>query len=113
MRNATSVLLTIGLVLAATGAGAQDAGPIEHGKQVYVAQKCGMCHSIAGKGNPKGALDDVGGKLTADEIRQWIVNAPDMATKAKAERKPAMKAFASLSKEDLDGLIASLRSVKK
>ncbi|MGH9237147.1 MAG: c-type cytochrome [Vicinamibacterales bacterium] len=30
---------------------------IEKGKQVYTAQKCQVCHSIAGVGNKKGALD--------------------------------------------------------
>ena len=37
---------------------------VDRGMQVYAAQKCSVCHSIAGKGNKKGALDDVGSKLT-------------------------------------------------
>jgi len=36
-----------------------------HGQKVYAAQKCSVCHSIAGHGNAKGKLDDVGSKLTA------------------------------------------------
>ena len=35
-----------------------------------------ICHAIAGKGNKANPLDGVGKKLSADEIRQWIVN-PD------------------------------------
>lgn len=100
------------LLAFATSAAAQDA-KIEKGKQVYTAQKCQACHSVAGVGNKKGALDEVGAKLKDDDIRQWIVSAPDMAAKAKADRKPPMKAYATLPKEDLDALVAYLASLKK
>jgi mono/diheme cytochrome c family protein len=102
----------LGIALLAPVASAQDA-KVEHGKKVYEAQKCGVCHSIAGKGNPKGPLDSVGSKLTADEIRQWITNAPEMAKKANATRKPPMKVYSTLPKEDADGLIAYLQTLKK
>jgi hypothetical protein len=32
-------------------------------------------------------------RLTADEIREWMVNPAEMTKKAKAERKPPMKAW--------------------
>jgi hypothetical protein len=35
-----------------------------------------------------------------------------MRKKHKAERKPLMKSYASLSKEDLDGLVAYLQTLK-
>jgi hypothetical protein len=35
-----------------------------------------------------------------------------MAAKVKAERKPAMKAFPNLAKDDLDALVAFLASKK-
>ena len=92
-------------------AAAQD--KTEKGKQVYAAQKCQACHSVAGVGNKKGALDDVGARLKDEEIRQWIVAAPEMAAKAKSDRKPPMKAYASLAKDDLDALVAYLASLKK
>ena len=87
--------------------------PAERGQKVYAAQKCSICHSVAGVGNKRGALDEVGSKLSADETRQWIVDAPGMAAKAKAERKPPMKAYATLPKEDLDALVAYMQSLKK
>jgi mono/diheme cytochrome c family protein len=99
------------LSLAATAA-AQDTGKIEKGKQVYTAQKCQACHSVDGAGNKKGVLDDVGARLKEEEIRQWIVNAPEMAAKTKAARKPVMKAY-NLPKDDLDALVAYLSSLKK
>ena len=108
----TRLFVTIVLVSLAVPAAAQNAANLEKGKQVYAAQKCQVCHSVAGVGNKKGVLDDVGSRLKEDEIRQWIVAAPDMAAKTKAERKPPMKAYA-LPKEDLDALVAYLGSLKK
>jgi mono/diheme cytochrome c family protein len=83
------------------------------GEKVFAAQKCSLCHSIAGKGNKMGSLDGVGSKLTADEIRNWIVDPAVMATKHKATRKPPMKAFASLPKADVDALVEYLQTLKK
>jgi mono/diheme cytochrome c family protein len=91
---------------------AQDA-KVERGKKVYADQKCSMCHSIEGKGNAKGALDGVGSKLSADEIKQWIVDPKTMTEKTKAARKPPMKAYATLPAEDLDALVAYMQSLKK
>ena len=107
-------------LMAGGGAAAAQAAPAAGGAQaadkgaaVYTAQKCSLCHSLEGKGSAKGPLDGVGSKLTADEIRQWIVAAPEMTAKAKATRKPVMKAYPNLPKEDLDALVAFLHSKKK
>jgi len=107
------VVLALAFTFAAASAFAQGAGAVARGEQVYAAQKCMICHAVAGKGNKNGSLDGVGAKLSADEIRQWIVAAPDMAAKTNATRKPVMRAFANLPKEDLDGLVAYLSSLKK
>lgn len=92
---------------------AQDKAQVERGMKVYTEQKCSICHSIAGKGNAKGELDDVGGKLKPDEIRAWLANPVEMAKKINADRKPPMRAYPNLAKEDVDGLVAYLGSLKK
>ena len=107
MRRTVMVLL---MTLGAAGiARAQDSAA---GAKVFADQKCSLCHSVGGKGNTKGPLDDVGGKLSAADIRAWIEDAPGMTAKTNATRKPAMKAY-SLPKGDLDNLIAYLSSLKK
>ena len=102
----------LGLVAFANTASAQDKGA-----KVFSEHGCPMCHSIAGKGNVKGELDDVGSKLTPAEIRSWITDPAANAAKAKAERKPPMAAmqakFKDLSKQDLDDLVAYLAAQKK
>ena len=92
---------------------AQSPAQIQKGQQVYAAQKCAICHSIAGVGNKNGVLNGVGTKLSAEETRQWIVDAPAMTAKTKAPRKPMMKAYTALPKDDLDALVAYLQSLKK
>lgn len=103
-------VVTVVLFLFAGSVSAQDAA---RGKQVYADSKCSICHSVAGQGNKKGPLDEVGSKLSAVDIRLWITGAPDMAAKAKADRKPVMKAYPNLTKEEVDSLVAYLQTLKK
>jgi len=109
MIRITSAVASAVVLLFASSAFAQSA---DAGKKVYTDQKCSVCHSIAGAGNKKGPLDKVGAMLSADDIRAWIVDAPAMAAKTKADRKPPMKAYSTLAKADLDSLVAYLQSLK-
>ena len=101
------------LLITAFGASPAIAQDVKKGEQVYAAQKCSMCHSLDGKGQAKGPLDGVGSKLSADEIREWIVHPAEMTKKTNATRKPPMRAYPNLPKEDLDALVAFLASKKK
>ena len=113
MGNAAKAIATVTLLLAATqNPAAQDKAQIERGMKAYADQKCSACHSVAGKGNQKGALDDVGSRLTSDELRAWLVNPAEMTKKTKAERKPPMRAYPNLAKEDLDAIVAYMASLK-
>jgi mono/diheme cytochrome c family protein len=111
MRFITALAVAIG-VLWSTAAMAQDKAKIDQGMKVYAAQKCSVCHSIAGKGMAKGPLDGIGAKLSADDVHQWLVNPAEMSKKANSTRKPPMKSYAKLSKEDQDALVAYILSLK-
>jgi mono/diheme cytochrome c family protein len=108
--RSTSTVLVLCLGWAAAAA-AQDA-KVTKGQQLFTEQKCTLCHSIGGKGNPKGPLDDVANKRSADEIRSWITDAKGMIAKTKPTRKPDMKAY-TLPKDDVDALVAFLTSLRK
>lgn len=109
-----SVAFVVVAWLAAIGvASGQDQEQTERGTKVYADQKCSICHAIGGKGNVKGPLDEVASRLKADEIREWITNPAEMTKKTKAERKPAMRAYPSLSREDVDALVVYMLSLKK
>ena len=110
MKTGTVSAFALAAVTLASPAAAQGT---DKGAAVFAAQKCSMCHALDGKGQAKGPLDGIGTKLTAAEIRQWIVNPAEMTAKTKATRKPPMKSFASLPKEDVDALVAFLAAKKK
>ena len=101
----TAICVVILTVAGAASAAAQ-------GEKLFVDQKCTLCHSIGGKGNVKGPLDEVGTKLSADDIRAWLTDAKAMTAKTKATRKPEMKAY-TLPKEDVDALVVYLSAMKK
>jgi mono/diheme cytochrome c family protein len=106
-----SVAVTV-FVLAAS-AYAQNQAAVEKGMKLFTEQKCSLCHSVAGKGNSKGPLEDAAQKLSAADIREWLVHPDVMRDKAHADRKPAMKSYSTLSKDDLDALVAYVESLKK
>lgn len=109
--TAASLAFAIGAIDAPLAAGQDEA--VKRGQEVYAAQKCSICHSVAGKGNKQNSLDGIGAKLTADEIRQWITNPTEMTAKAKSTKKPPMpNKYGSLPKADLDALVAYLQSLK-
>ena len=89
-----------------------DEAQVKHGMDVYKTQKCSLCHIIAGEGK-KHALDGVGAKLKADEIREWLTHPKDAAAKAKSTAKPVMKDYSKLPKEDLDAVVAYLQTLAK
>jgi mono/diheme cytochrome c family protein len=108
---ALTALLVVGTPRVAQS---QEADLIKKGQQVYNAQKCSVCHSIAGKGGKQSPLDGVGSKLSADEIRQWIVEPIEMAKKANSTKKPPMpKKYDKLPAGDIDALVAYMQSLKK
>jgi cytochrome c2 len=102
----TVLVLTGAALILASAVVAFSAGDPEAGKLVYTAQKCQLCHSIAGVGNKKSPLDGIGAKLKADEISKWIKTPKEM----KADTK--MKAYPDLAAKDLDNLVAYMLSLK-
>jgi len=103
--------VTMALVAGVPGvARAQDAAK---GAEVYAAQKCSVCHSIAGKGGKSSPLDGVGAKLSAEDIKQWIVDPVAMSKKSSSTKKPPMPAkYGKLPAAELDSLVAYMVSLK-
>ena len=92
----TARILSIAALVVLVGVGAarsprgQDAA-VKKGEQVYAAQKCQICHAIAGKGSKANPLDGVGKKLCADDI--GVDRHPtEMTAKTKSTKKPPMPA---------------------
>ena len=109
----TGWLFVFAVIAPAGIATAQDAAQVKKGQEVYTAQKCQVCHAIAGKGGKASPLDGVGAKLSAADIRAWIVTPKEASAKAKSTKKPPMPAkYGSLPAADLDALVAYMQSLK-
>jgi mono/diheme cytochrome c family protein len=107
---AIALCAVIAAPLAAAG---QDDAQIKRGQEVYTAQKCQLCHSVAGKGSKTNPLDGVGAKLSADDIRKWITHPDEMTAQTKSTKKPPMpKKYDKLPAADLDALVAYVQSLK-
>lgn len=98
-----SMALTIGIGVAVVSA--VDAAA-DHGKEVYEAQKCSICHSISGAGGKRFPLDGVGSRLNPDEIRKWIRTPKEM------KANTTMKSYPNLPEKDLTDLTAFLMTLK-
>jgi mono/diheme cytochrome c family protein len=106
-------LITLAGAMAAPARAGQDAAAAKRGQEVYTAQKCQVCHAIAGKGSKANPLDGVGAKLSADDIRQWITHPTEMTAKAKSTKKPPMpNKYGTLPAADVDALVAYLQTLK-
>ena len=105
------LVLVSGTMLVALARPAHAQTKVEQGAALFASQKCTMCHSAAGKGNPKGSLDGVAAKHKADEIKQWILDPEGMRAKTGAVRTPAMRPT-KLTGEQVEALVAYIQSLK-
>ena len=81
-------------------------GTPNNGENVYAMQRCALCHSIAGVGGKRMALDGVGSRLKPDEIEKWI------RTPRKMKADTTMKPYPNLPRKSLDDLIAYLMTLR-
>jgi mono/diheme cytochrome c family protein len=82
------------------------------GEKLFAAQKCSICHAVAGKGNVKHPLDGVGARLTPDVVKLWLTDPKAAEAKAGKKASPPMKSFAALPPADIDALVAYVMSLK-
>ena len=81
------------------------------GREVYNAQGCASCHAIAGTGNPRNPLDDVGTRRNAAELREWITgtgSAIEQLSPAVVRRK---QRYQELPEAELKALVAYLATL--
>ena len=112
MRTAV-ILSVLAIAIGTSKAGGQQQDPAERGMKVYKDKRCQVCHSVAGKGNEKGPLDEVGSKYSSEEILKWLLDPAEMMKTSKSERMQKMKSYATLPKEDQEALVAYLLTLKK
>jgi mono/diheme cytochrome c family protein len=106
MKSASVVAAVVMFTLFGVAAAFLPDGALNHGMEVYAAQKCALCHSISGIGGKKRALDGVGSKMKPDAIKKWIL------TPKAVKADTTMKAYPNLPDKDLDDLTAYLMTLQ-
>ena len=89
----------------------EQVAAITLGRKVYGEQRCAICHSIGGVGNSRSPLDDVGQRLTAEEIRNWIIAPPELNLDMSNRAHDAKQAYQDLPEAELDALVLYLQSL--
>jgi mono/diheme cytochrome c family protein len=118
MRRRRARLLAIAtgvavLALAATFAAlrarpaAAPVGTAVDGLATYERLGCPACHALAGRGNPRLPLDGVGGRLSRDAIRTWIVTPRQMDPTV---RKPV---YDRVPKAEVDAVVDLLAASRR
>jgi mono/diheme cytochrome c family protein len=104
------VCLGVLILLSGGAVAAQDAKQVAAGKKLYETYNCQKCHKIGdvGKLTP---LDGVASKLTADEIKTWLVSPDEMTAKLKKKPKVKMKKQ-DYKPGEVDAMMAYLLTLK-
>jgi cbb3-type cytochrome oxidase cytochrome c subunit len=85
---------------------------IEVGRKVYKQQTCSRCHSIAGEGNPRNPLDNVGARRSAEELRHYTVGADAVKEKLPEYLSKLKQRYRLIPIDELDALIVYLQSLR-
>jgi hypothetical protein len=99
---------------AAEAAGATVQTPDSlRGRVVFDSLGCARCHSVAGVGSPRYPLDGVGARRNAAQLRAWTQGADALADSLPPSALRTKQSFQALKPEDLNALVAFLRSLKR
>ena len=106
------VFVALGVfILASAGtAAAQDAKQVEAGKKLYETYNCQKCHKIGDVGKLT-TLDGVASKLSAEDIKKWLVSPDEMTAKLKKKPKVKMKTQ-DYKPGEVDAVMAYLLTLK-
>jgi mono/diheme cytochrome c family protein len=93
-----------------SGADRAPAVALDRGRTVYQANGCARCHQLAGEGSPRSPLDGVGGRLSRDELRQWVTADDAVADELSKRAWEAKVAYRAMPAEELEALLDYLAS---
>lgn len=83
-----------------------DSARVARGRVLFREVGCTGCHSAEGEGSRRIPLDGVGGRLSPDTLRAWIVEPESVQP---GVRKPA---YDDLPPDEVGALVAYMRSLR-
>lgn len=81
------------------------------GRELFFAEGCSGCHSVAGEGNPRGPLDGVASRRSREELRDFAFGTGSAAETLPRRIVLAKSVYAELAEEDREALVAFLESL--
>ncbi len=84
----------------------QDQIDLEMGRILFQALRCPDCHALSGKGNRRPSLDGIGGRLSEEEMRTWILAPREM------DPEVVKPDYSYLSRGQVDLLVRYLKSLE-
>ena len=115
-RSGILTIITFFLAVGVAAAQTPDPKKVADGQKAYDVHKCNTCHTVKGQGSKAAsALDGVGAKLSAADIKGWLTNTAAMEAKLKTKPKVPMSMYMKgqkLTDADVDALVAYMSSLK-
>ncbi len=87
-------------------------GAAVRGREIYEANRCSGCHSIAGTGNPRSPLDGVGARRTKEDLVDWITGTGTAAESLPSGVVRRKQRYSDLPPGDLTALVEYLSTLK-
>jgi mono/diheme cytochrome c family protein len=118
MKMRTSIAVVAAMCcggMSVLSAQALDPAKVALGKKTFEETKCEKCHGPEGDNTKDPKMSLTSGaitKLSAAEIRKWIVSPAEMTAKLPRKPKEAMKKF-DLTEAQVDGLVAYVQSLSR
>ena len=88
------------------------AGPASESQEtsfnIFRAQGCASCHSLAGTGNPRSPLDGAGQRLSREEFRDWITGSGSASNELSAFIIKRKERYRTLPESDMNALVELL-----
>jgi mono/diheme cytochrome c family protein len=85
-----------------------DADQFEHGRELFIAQQCDSCHSLAGVGHPSYPLDGVGRRLDTAALRERMLAEGAGAAGLSPRVIRRKQRYRDLPARDIEALVAYL-----
>ena len=107
-------VIVAGVVMSVAGIYTQTPKQVETGQALFAKHGCAKCHQAAGRGNKMFPLDGIASKMSAADMRNWLVNPAEM--EKKLPKPPPLKMSAqkyNFKPEEIDALMAYLQTLKK
>ncbi|HKW01746.1 MAG TPA: cytochrome c [Vicinamibacterales bacterium] len=116
MRKVLFTIVGVAIATSVVAAQTPDPAKVAAGQKAFDAQKCATCHAVKGQGGKlASALDGVGAKVPAADIKKWLTNPAEMEAQLKTKPKMLMSTYLKshkLTDADIDALTNYMLSLK-